>query len=394
MTSDTRSAAVPETRLLLSSPADVLAAVPYLIGFHPADSLVVIGLTGRPPGGRLHLTTRWDLPLPSGALGGLATLLRRERVDQIVIVGYGPGSLVTAPVDQVRELAGQAGVRVTDALRAEHGRYWSYVCESTACCPAEGTPYDARAGRIAAEATMNGLLALPDRAALLETVAPVTGPARLTMLRATERAVAGVRDMMAARGDQDAFAREFVADGLHRVRSAVETYRAGRRLDDDESARLGLALTVIRIRDEAWTLVDDAGMAAHQALWNDLTCRLAARFVPPVASLLGMVAWRSGNCALAGLAVERALAIDPRYSMAALLAQALQHMVPPGVLRERMPTPADLDREMGEPRAAWLRPMLELLDTDTCRDPDVPRRPGATRLHVGPGRPGGDEARP
>ena len=71
-------------------PADLLCALPYLLGFHPTDSLVVAGFAGRPPDGRLRLTARWDLPLAAGATARLAPLLTREDVTRVALVGYGP----------------------------------------------------------------------------------------------------------------------------------------------------------------------------------------------------------------------------------------------------------------------------------------------------------------
>ena len=47
-------------RVRLSDPADLAAAIPYLLGFPPEESLVVISLRG--PRKRIGLTMRWDLP--------------------------------------------------------------------------------------------------------------------------------------------------------------------------------------------------------------------------------------------------------------------------------------------------------------------------------------------
>jgi hypothetical protein len=51
--------------------------------------------------------------------------------------------------------------------------------------------------------------------------------------------------------------------------------------------------------------------------------------------------------------------------MANLLAQGLQQLVSPEILRRRMPTPEELDASMGPPRMEWLHPMLGLLDDHT-----------------------------
>ncbi|GGP10197.1 DUF4192 domain-containing protein [Nonomuraea glycinis] len=342
-----------EPCLTLTSPADVLAAVPYLVGFHPVDSLVVIGLDR----GRAKVAARWGLPLPPGALAPLRPLFEREAVSEVVVVGYGPGEHVTPAVDEARGLAEQAGVEVGEALRADDGRFWSYVCDSTLCCPPEGTPYDPRSSRIAAEATVRGLVALPDRQALEHTIAPVTGPVRVAMRRATAEVVRDLRARLTACGDADAFAKEFTAEGLARVRAALTD---GGRLDDVAAARLGLDLAVIRVRDEAWTLLEEC----HAGLWKDLTRRLEPPFVPAAASLLAMAAWRSGDSILATIALERALTADPHYSMANLLMHALQHLMPPGMLSGRLPSPTELDTAMGEARASWLLPLLDRIGDD------------------------------
>ncbi|MEV8636957.1 DUF4192 domain-containing protein [Streptosporangium sp. NPDC051023] len=351
----------PPPSLLLTSTQDILGAVPYLVGFHPADSLVVIGLKGRAPRCRLHLTVRWDLPLADPGAGQIVPLLAEEGITQVIVVGYGSGSLVTPAMDLIVALFRQVGITPVDALRVEDGRYWSYMCSRIDCCPVDGTPYDREAGAVAARATVHGLVALPDRQTLERSLDPVGGSARLAMRQATARVAEELKRRLAGSDDPGGLAAEFVADGTARVRSAIAIYASGGRLDDDEAARLGFALAVIRIRDEAWALATDDAHDAHLALWQDLTRRLEARLVPPAASLLGVVAWCQGDSALAGIALARACEIDPGYSMANLLMHALRHLLPPRVLKERMPSPEELDKEMGGPRMTWLLPMIASL---------------------------------
>ncbi|GIH28397.1 hypothetical protein Aph01nite_67070 [Acrocarpospora phusangensis] len=343
------SSATP--RLRLSSPTDILTAVPFLIGFHPEHSLVVIGFIGQV----VRVSTRWDLPIEQGSLDGLLPLLKREQVTMAVLIGYGPGSLVTTGVDEATRLLRSAGIEITESLRASDNRYWSYLCQRIACCPPEGTPYDPKASPIAAEAVVNGLVALPNRRSLERSVAPCHGVARLSMNRATTRAITSIRTALAKGRPAD-----LVADGIARVRTAIDVYARGDRLTDDEIARLGLDLSIIRVRDEAWTLIDDRD--AHLTLWRDVTQRLHPRHAAPAASLLAATAWRNGDCALATLALDRALTADPRYTMAVLLSRAIRNLLPPNVLRDRMPTPEDLDREMGTPTTKWLTPLLTLLE--------------------------------
>nr|WP_305070542.1 DUF4192 family protein [Micromonospora sp. 4G55] len=64
--------ATDRPRLTVRSPADLLAAVPYLLGFHPADSVVVVAMRAQ----RVVFAARADLPdrgadprLPADHLG-------------------------------------------------------------------------------------------------------------------------------------------------------------------------------------------------------------------------------------------------------------------------------------------------------------------------------------
>ena len=60
-----------------------------------------------------------------------------------------------------------------------------------------------------------------------------------------------------------------------------------------------------------------------------------------LAFLLAFVAWQSGDGALANVALDRALADDPRYSMALLLRQVIIAGAPPALARLPM-TPEEV----------------------------------------------------
>ncbi|MEU7806754.1 DUF4192 domain-containing protein [Micromonospora sp. C72] len=177
-----------QPRLSVRSPADMVAAVPYLLGFHPADSVVVVAVRGR----RVVFAARGDLPAPGADPGPaarhLAQVVARQDADAATVVGYGPAARVTGVVDAIGDALTAAGLIVLDALRVTDGRWWSYLCAEPSCCPPEGTPYDPAASQVSAAAVFAGQVALPDRAALAAQVSPVDGPVRLAMRRATSRA--------------------------------------------------------------------------------------------------------------------------------------------------------------------------------------------------------------
>src|ERR1700724_3265719 len=64
-------------------------------------------------------------------------------------------------------------------------------------------------------------------------------------------------------------------------------------------------------------------------LWANLVRRAQPGYVAAPASLLAVAAWQGGDGALANVALDRALAGDPAYSMAVLLRDLLDAGVPP-----------------------------------------------------------------
>jgi hypothetical protein len=347
-------------RVRIGSAEGVLAVVPHLLGFRPADSLVMLGIGG--PHARIRLAFRYDLPDPSDdevaadIAEHASSVLRRQHLAMAIVVGYGPGSAVTPLVDAVVPALREAGIAVQDVLRVEGDRYWSYTCEDPGCCPPEGTPFDTSGHPASTALAAAGLTVRADRAELAGTLAPVVDVAAMRAAVGTARRRAGeLVDLAAVADGGDPFLP--VADaGRRSVKQVIARYRRGGRLTDhEEMAWLGVTLCDLRVRDDAWARMDPGFHEAHRRLWVDLVRHLPTEFVAAPAALLAFTAWQGGNGALASVAIERALDADPEYSMAHLIADALHAGLPPTAARlpmtpkqvaasyaRRRPAPPDL----------------------------------------------------
>lgn len=337
--------------LSIRTPGDLLAAIPYLVGFRPDDSVVVVGLA-EPPA-HVVFTMRSDLPAPGDPVevaeraAHLAYVLAVQEPAGAMIAGFGPGVRVTPIVDALLAELDGYGIPVRQALRAEDGRYWSYLCVSGPCCPADGTPYDPYASEVAASATLAGCAVLPDRAALAAVVAPVEGAARTAMRRATAGAEERFGELVTREltaNAAGAYDRPLVRAGIAAVTAAVDRHLGGGQLSDDEVAWLATLLTHLRVRDEAWVRVDArddrAYRQATRELWADVLRRVEPPYVPAPAGLLAYAAWRDGDGGLANVALDRARLADPKYTMTGLLEKLLGTGTPPSAWRPL--TPADL----------------------------------------------------
>jgi Domain of unknown function (DUF4192) len=340
-------------RVRLSSPADILAAVPPLFGFYPAESLVVIGAGGRRD--RLRLGFRYDLPDPPDAAaarqitGHALAVLAKRKATTMIAVGYGPGRLVT-PLMDLLAAAGESGLTVRELLRVEDGRYWSYLCRDVNCCPAEGVPFDPRSNPVTAVMSAAGLPTYPDREALARSIGPLTGEPATARDQAVERAcarVATLGEQAASRGGSPL--RLVITEGRRAVRDAIARYRDGGAITDaDLLAWLVVSLAHLPVRDDAWARMEPGHRDAHLRLWKDLVRSAADPWVPAPAALLAFTAWQSGDGALASVAIDRALACDPDYSMALLLREILDAGVPPSAARLPM-SPEEVERGYERP---------------------------------------------
>lgn len=301
------------TRLRVRQPADFLALIPYLLGFHPAESVVVIFSVR----GRVLLTARMDLPPPALAdllAEQLAGLSSQHGADEVVLAGYGEQAGDTRLV--LQRLLAEVGVPVREAVLVSAGRWWSLTC-SGSCCPPEGTPYDPAVHPLAAEAVYAGLSAQPGRSELQRQVAGPEG--------AEETRLAGLAVAVARR-----------TGGSSRTERATLMAETVRRCCADEQGPdeadcllLAVLATDVVIRDIAWAMVERSDAGEHLRVWaRTVACAPAELALGPL-GLLGVTAWIAGQGALQNCCVERMQRVDPHYTLAALLGDISDRALPP-----------------------------------------------------------------
>jgi Domain of unknown function (DUF4192) len=340
-------------RVRVGTPAGILAVVPHLLGFHPSRSLVVLGVSSARD--QVTMAFRYDLPDPpdpeltADVAAHAGSVLARQGIGTAILIGYGPEALVRPVIDETSGAMTHAGVQLREVLRAEGGRYWSALCHDATCCPADGVFYDPCSHPAAVALNQAaGRDAYPDRAALARTLEPEPGTAR-AIRQATNRAVRRIDKLLhrAQRAGRDPGAALAQA-GRDAVRSAIDWYRTGARITDrGRLAFLAVTMADLRVRDDAWALMDPDHRGRHLRLWTDVLAGAAPELAPAPAALLAFTAWQCGDGALANVALERALAADPEYSLALLLSEAVRAGLPPEQARPPM-TPDEVAASYGE----------------------------------------------
>ncbi|MCD0451802.1 DUF4192 domain-containing protein [Actinocorallia sp. API 0066] len=317
---ETRGDAAP---LVIRGPGELIAAIPYMLGYHPAHSLVAVGVGG--PGGACAV--RHGLELADGVAAHIAGLLSVHGFGGALLVGYGEAAVADPAVASARRALARVGLEVWDALRVHDGRYWSYLRPAEAGVPLTPTTLEV-------QAVVNGMVALPSREDLAAFVAPLPDPVASAVARET------------ALAERQRFDR---AAGLRLVREVVAGVGSGRPPPGlAEIARFTVALSRVRLRDEAWVRISPNALPEHRDFWLHVVRRTAPAYRPAPACLLAYCALVTGDGALANVALDLAEREDPHYSMAALLRRALTSGIHPSAALVRM-TPEDLAAAYEEP---------------------------------------------
>lgn len=329
------------SEVVLKDPGLFIAAVPAMLGFVPERSLVVAAL--RQALGRTHevsVVARLDLPpaelysaLPqriahicqsSGAVAVLAVIVD----DRTARPEDGPGEH-RALVDALRHglasfdvgLPGAWGVsRISDAAE-----WWNLdALEHHGVLP------DPSGSQVAVNHVFDGLVLRSSRSELVDSIA-VDTVVREQVSAHLPDVVADAQRRLARAiriSNPDAYTRM----ALWRVMSAITQVRDLAQIPPRMIAEVAVALRDTDIRDVMFGVAGGVHARPAEQLWGVLTRALPDPDRAEAAMLLGFSAYLRGDGALAGIALEQALACDPEHRMAALLDIGLQSAMPPARL--------------------------------------------------------------
>ncbi|GGS92784.1 DUF4192 domain-containing protein [Streptomyces cinerochromogenes] len=354
-------------QVTLRSPAELADALPYLLGYRPEDSMVLVALHDH--GGRGRFGGRARLGIPANdedweaaarqLARGLVTGSERrgsrpERMVAYVCQEPGPGESgrdVKRRLERLAQLmrieCGNLDVPVIEALCVSDGRFWSYCCPVTDCCPEEGSPMGLPGTSVlAAAATYAGIQVRGTLRELRARLQPWETAAALEQEIALDAAGMSLVPRILEESARQEVAEETLALAERIIRRyATAAPVSGTRpadvrdddlLADDEAATLilGLQDRTTRDRAAAWMEGDEAGPALR--LWRALARRCVGPYGEHAAApltLAGWVAWSMGDELEAREALAMALAADPDYLFARLLHQACNEGLDPEAVR-------------------------------------------------------------
>lgn len=345
----------PEHPISLANPDAVVVAIPYLLGFRPEHSLVLLWIAE----GRLALTQRVDLPeaglsaeQQAAYLDALLSPGWDTRADSLIacVISDVPtavraqtGSKATGLVmaDLVGSLAQRLRIRGLDLLdalsiRQSPGcseRWWSYLCHE-GCCPEQGreVPESVRIA-VAAAFTLEGFAVADSRADMAQSMTADPMLVEQVAMRLSRRRTPA-QSVLRERWRTTRISRIRLLLGLGQTQperqGGTSPHPRQRILTVRELVDLIHGLGDVRVRDcVLWSLSRTGDLRRVIPMLMQGLRAAPDAGVPPIASCVAVATWLTGDGARAAIALERALAVDPDYSLARLLDLALRSGMPP-----------------------------------------------------------------
>ncbi len=312
---------------------DLLAVVPFVIGFHPEDSVVLLTFSASGPAGRDRASfhARVDLPLVEDEQRQVAALLRevatRHGARTVGLVLYTDDSAAARLFADllVPDLLAD-DIEVVDVLRVDGDRFFSVEDLDD-----PGTPYDLAAHPFTASQVLLGRVAHESRAALRDTLISHDDEDAEAVAAAADAVVDGL--IGAGRGAPGAggISALMVAEARWLQTTVRSWVSSGAAVSAEEAGRVLVLVSFEALREVAWSEMSRATARQHVELWRGLVRRAPVDVRAGAAGLLGFAAWLAGEGALAWCALERCFEADPDDQLGQHVAALLESATPPVV---------------------------------------------------------------
>jgi len=297
-------------QLRISSPAEVAQLIPYLVGFTPQDSLVIVVIQS----GRVQVTARADLPdvMPGGAAEDLLNRIWTRFPDSDAhAVAY------TSDHQAAWKLLARCDAWLPYGCLAMivDGDIWHLRDGTTGTLD--------RSGQIGAQASSYGLQRLESRAELEARFASAPDSAEL------DRHLGAALASLPRPGQVSqivALTCKLLDEHLPGVSDGAVSMTA------TSAIRLSVLAQHPVARDVALLSMNHDNAADHLRLWQRVIGASPAYGAEMSLCLAGMAAWISGDGASANVALERVLKADPEPAdlhLARFLDDLIENVVPP-----------------------------------------------------------------
>ena len=342
------TACEPVRPVRISGAAGLISAVPVLLGFQPAESLVVLGMRGRRR--RLGPAMRIDLP-PSSDVVPVVEFLAdhaERQADRVAVLCFSDADHARDALDLLLNACRCRRLGVLDAIlvRSDHAEFLpddAGVTASTIPLPDDDDP-TARA--LMEASVLAGQRVLRSREELRASVAPPVGPAAMAARTAVRQTAAALGAELADAVDRAGLLRRAAAEAID---AAAHEHATAHRVSTRTAARLALTVCDRWARDALVVRVVGDRPAEWVPVLLDAVGRVPADVSADLCSLLAVTAYRSGDGALALVTLDRCLAAEPRHRFGLMLQQMLFNGLAPDeldVLARPLPAPAQPPSEV------------------------------------------------
>ena len=314
----------------LTSPHDLLAAIPFLIGYHPTDSLVIVSLKEDCVG----MAMRVDYPSVDAtnsveAFDALIYHLVREGAQGALVVAYVPDGRDDGLqiLENISTGLARVEIPIRESLLIAGGRWRSVLCADQECCPADGNELpEITSSRVAVEQVADGRpMPYGNREGMADSIAA------LPLATDADFVAQVLQYCIDPESDQIQRAQRDGALAVLDLASRFIAGSMGRDMAGDQklSAHVLGSLSDIQVRDFALGSHDEENIDVYWTMWRYLIRIAPPGYLAPVASLFAALSYEKGEGALAQRSLDRGLGDDPSYSLAGLLRRVFSAGWPP-----------------------------------------------------------------